>query len=214
MNADTGKLKWYFQFTPHDTHDWDAQSIPVLVDVSYQGKMRRLLLHANRNGFLYVLDRVTGQFLKAYPFVDLLNWAKGIDAKGRPIENPNIEPIPGGRKVCPATRGATNWMSPSFDPETKLLYVPSLEQCDNYVSMLHSPKPMHGLAGGGGEAIPGEPGKFYLRALDPITGQRRWEYTMTGPATMWAGTVSTAGGLVIFGNDQGQLVALDASTGK
>ncbi len=214
LDADTGKLKWYFQFTPHDTHDWDAQSIPVLVDLNYRGKVRKLLLHPNRNGFLYILDRVTGQFLKAYPFVDQLNWAKGIDAKGRPIENPNIEPIPGGRKVCPATRGAANWMSPSFNPQTRLLYVPTLEQCDNYVGMQRNPQPMHGLAGGGGESIPGEPGQFYLRALDPLTGERRWEHAMTGPATMWAGTVSTAGGLVLFGSDEGELVALNSSTGR
>ncbi|HEX7360949.1 MAG TPA: PQQ-dependent dehydrogenase, methanol/ethanol family [Bryobacteraceae bacterium] len=214
LDAGTGKLRWYFQFTPHDTHDWDAESIPVLVDLEYQGKMRRLLLDANRNGFLYVLDRVTGKFLKANPFVQKLTWATGIDAQGRPIVNSDIDPTPGGRKVCPATRGATNWMSPSFSPETKLLYVPTLEQCDKYVGIQHNPPPMHRLDGGGAGPIPGEPGQFFLRALNPLTGKWRWQYAMVGPATMWSGTVSTAGGLVIFGNDEGQLVALDASTGR
>ncbi|MGH9618333.1 MAG: PQQ-dependent dehydrogenase, methanol/ethanol family [Bryobacteraceae bacterium] len=214
LNADTGKLKWYFQFTPHDTHDWDAEEVPVLVDLEYQEKMRKLLLQANRNGFLYVLDRVTGQFLGAHAFVKKLNWAKGIDAKGRPIENPNMEPIPGGRKVCPSTRGATNWMSPAFDPDTKLLYVPTLEQCDSYVSVQQSPKPMHREPGGGAQSIPGEPGQFFLRAINPLTGARCWQYPMTGPATMWTGAVATAGGLVIFGNDDGQLVAVDAATGR
>ena len=210
----SGKLKWYFQFTPHDTHDWDAQSTPVLVDLAYKGEIRKLLLHPNRNGFFYVLDRETGEFLSARPFVEKLNWAKAIDSKGHPIEVPNMEPTPNGRKICPCSRGATNWMSPSFDPETKLLYVPTLEQCDKYVASEHNPEPMKNLAGGGSESIPNEPGKFYLRALDPLTGERRWEYPMTGPGTMWTGTVSTAAGLVFFGNDNGQLVAVDASTGK
>jgi alcohol dehydrogenase (cytochrome c) len=214
LDADTGKLKWYFQFTPHDTHDWDAESIPVLADLPYQGQARKLLLHPNRNGFFYVLDRVTGQFLEAFPFVDRLDWAKGIDAKGRPIENPNIDPTPGGRRVCPSNRGASNWMSPSFNPETKLIYVASLEQCDSFVGIPHNPEPMHNATGGGAESIPTEPGKFYIRAIDPLTGSRRWEYAMTGPAAMWAGAVSTAGGLVFFGDDDGQLVAVDAATGR
>ena len=214
LDVDTGKLKWYFQFTPHDTHDWDAQSTPILADLDYKGRPRKLLLHANRNGFFYVLDRVNGCFLRAAPFVDLLDWAKGIDANGRPVEVANKEPIPAGRRVCPSTRGATNWMSSSFDPETKLMYVPTLEQCDSYVGVQRNPQPMHNMAGGGGESIPNEPGRFYMRALDPLTGKRRWEYPMTGPATMWAGTVSTAGGLLFFGDDEGQLVALDASSGK
>ena len=105
-------------------------------------------------------------------------------------------------------------MSSSFSPQTKLMYVPTLEQCDNYVGVGHNPPPMHNMSGGGGEEIPSEPGRFYMRALDPITGNKRWEYPMTGPATMWAGTVSTAGGLLFFGDDEGQLVALDASSGK
>jgi alcohol dehydrogenase (cytochrome c) len=214
LDPDTGKLKWYFQFTPHDTHDWDAESIPVLADLNYQGAMRKLLLHPNRNGFLYVLDRVTGRFLKGFPFVDRLDWAKGLDAQGHPIEVPNIDPTPEGRKVCPSTRGASNWMSPSFSPQTKLLYVPALEQCDSYVSSRRNPEPMHNMAGGGAESIADQPGQFFLRAIDPISGQRRWEYPMTGSATMWAGTVATAGGLVFFGDDDGHLVAVDAATGK
>ncbi|MBV9612620.1 MAG: PQQ-dependent dehydrogenase, methanol/ethanol family [Acidobacteriaceae bacterium] len=214
LDAATGKLKWYFQFTPHDVHDWDAQSIPVLADLPCQGKTRKLLLHANRNGFYYVLDRETGAFLFAKAFVEKLDWATGVDGKGRPIEVSNMDPTPGGRRVCPSTRGASNWMSPSFNPLTKLLYVPALEQCDRYVATEHVPEPMKNLGGGGGESIPSEPGKFYLRAIDPATGERRWDYPMTGPATMWAGTVATAGGLVFFGDDDGQLVAVDAWTGE
>jgi alcohol dehydrogenase (cytochrome c) len=214
LDAETGKLKWYFQFTPHDTHDWDAQSIPVLADVDYQGKPRKLLLHANRNGFYYVLDRVTGEFLSAKPFVEEIDWATGIDAKGRPIEVSGKEPAPGGRKTCPSTRGASNWMSPSFSPQTKLLYVVALEQCDNFVGAARAPEPNKGMAGGGGESIANEPGQMYLRALDAATGKKRWDYAMTGPTTMWAGTIATAGGLVFFGDDDGNLVAVDAETGK
>jgi len=214
LDADTGKLKWYFQFTPHDTHDWDAQAWPVLLDSVYEGRPRKLLLHANRNGYFYVLDRTTGEFLRATPFVERLNWAKGIDAKGRPIENPGMEPSPNGARVCPSVRGATNWMSPSYNPQTGLFYVPTLEQCDVYSSSAKTPEPMKNFAGTGGESISKEPGKFYLRALDPRTGEKRWEYPMTGHGDSWAGAVSTAGGLVFFGDDDGQLVAVDAVTGR
>jgi alcohol dehydrogenase (cytochrome c) len=214
LDLETGNLKWHFQFTPHDTHDWDAQAWPVLVDMPFQGRMRKLLMHANRNGFYYILDRTTGEFLRATPFVDKLTWAKGVDANGRPIEIPDSDPAPGGNRACPAVRGASNWMSPSFDPATGLFYVPTLESCDIYTSSAKEPEPMRGFAGGGGERVPTEKGKFYLRALDPKTGERRWEYPMTGPTTMWAGTVSTAGGVVFFGDDDGQLVAVDSKTGK
>jgi alcohol dehydrogenase (cytochrome c) len=215
LDAETGKLKWYFQFTPHDTHDWDAQSIPVLVDLPYEGKLRKLLVHPNRNGFLYALDRTTGQYLSAHAFVKELSWATGIDASGKPIEVPNMDPTAQGRKVCPSTRGASNWMSPSFDPKLKLLFVPTLEQCDKYVSTMRTPEPMHDSMAGGGGPVPGEPGHFFLRAFNPVTGQKCWEYSMAGTETedMWAGTVATAGGLVFFGDTQGQIVAVDSKTG-
>lgn len=214
LDADTGKLRWYFQFTPHDTHDWDAQSIPVLVDMPYEGKPRKLLLHPNRNGFFYILDRETGQYLTAHPFVDLLDWATGIDKDGKPIEVPNMDPDAAGRKVCPSTRGASNWMAPSWDPKLKLMFVPTLEQCDLYVSTMHNPEPMHDLMAGGGGPVPGQPGRFYLRAIDPLTGKRRWQIPMTGDADMWAGTVATAAGLVFFGDTEGNLAAADSATGK
>jgi PQQ-dependent dehydrogenase (methanol/ethanol family) len=214
LDPDTGKLKWYFQFTPHDTHDWDAQAWPMLLDTVYEGRPRKLLMHPNRNGYFYVLDRATGEFLRATPFVERLNWAKGIDAKGKPIESPGMEPSPNGTRVCPSVRGATNWMSPSYNPGTGLIYVPTLEQCDMYSSSAKTPEPMKNFAGTGGESISKEPGKFYLRALDPRTGEKRWDYPMTGHGDMWAGTVSTSGGLVFFGDDDGQLVAVDAASGR
>jgi alcohol dehydrogenase (cytochrome c) len=212
LDLDTGKLKWYFQFTPHDTHDWDAQAWPVLLDIPIEGRMRKVVVHANRNGFFYVLDRATGEFLRATPYVDQLTWARGVDAKGRPIVIPDTDPTPDGRLACPNIRGASNWMSPSFNPATGLFYVPTLEGCDVYTSSTKKGEPMKGYGGTG--TAPSGDAKFYLRALDPRTGEKRWEYPMTGLATMWAGTVSTAGGVVFFGDDDGQLVALDAKSGK
>jgi alcohol dehydrogenase (cytochrome c) len=214
LHPDTGKLQWHFQFTPHDTHDWDAQSIPVLVDLEYQGRPRKLLLHPNRNGFFYLLDRTNGQYLRATPFVDKLDWAKGIDDRGRPILVPDKEPTPAGTRACPSLRGASNWMSPSYSPATGLFYVPSLEQCDLYVASEKIPEAGKGIMGGGGEPLSREPGQFFLRALDPKTGKRVWEVPMTGPGTMWSGTVSTAGGLVFYGDDDGQLIAVDARQGR
>jgi alcohol dehydrogenase (cytochrome c) len=214
LDVETGKLRWHFQFTPGDYHDWDAQSIPVLIDAEYGGRSRKLLLHPNRNGFFYVLDRVTGEFLNATPFVDKLDWATGVDKKGRPIEVPGKVPNANGVRICPSVRGASNWMSPSWNPDTKLLYVPTLEQCDTYTTTAAKAETLLGFSGGGGEQIPREPGKFFLRAIDYKTGKRVWEYPMPGPGNMWAGTVSTAGGLVFFGDDDGNLVAVDARDGK
>ncbi|MEX2261115.1 MAG: PQQ-dependent dehydrogenase, methanol/ethanol family [Bryobacteraceae bacterium] len=214
LDADTGKMKWYFQFTPHDTHDWDAQAWPVLVDLPFEGKMRKLVLHTNRNGFFYVLDRATGEFLRATKLVDNLDWASGVDAKGRPILVPGKDPTPTGNRVCPGVRGATNWMSQSFNPATGLLYVVTLEQCDIFISSSKEPEPKKNFSGGGAGPKPVDLGQFFLRALDPKTGERKWEYPMTGPAEMWAGTVTTAGGLVFFGDDDGHLVAVDARNGK
>lgn len=214
IDADTGERKWYFQFTPHDTHDWDAQAWPVLVDLPYGGQPRKLVLHANRNGFFYVLDRVTGEFLSASKLVDKLDWTTGIDAKGRPIEVPGKDPTPAGNRVCPGVRGATNWMSPSYNPATGLLYVVTLEQCDIFTSSAKKPEPKKNFAGGGAGPKPTELGQFFVRAIDPRTSKRVWQYPMTGPAESWAGTVSTAGGVVFFGDDDGHLVALDARDGK
>ena len=214
IDPDTGQRKWHFQFTPHDTHDWDAQAWPVLVDLPFNGKPRKLVLHANRNGFFYVLDRTSGEFLSATKLVDNLDWATGIDAKGRPILAPDKDPTPTGNRVCPGVRGATNWMAPSFNPSTGLLHVVALEQCDIFTSSAKKPEPKKNFAGGGAGPKPVDLGQFFVRALDPKTGKRVWEYPMTGPAESWAGTVSTAGGVVFFGDDDGQLVALDAKDGK
>ena len=133
LDADTGKLKWYFQFTPHDVHDWDAGQIPVLLDLEYRGRPRKLLAWANRNGFFYLLDRTNGQFLFAKAFVKV-TWAKEIDPDGRPVLLPNSDPTPEGNYICPGLAGGTNWMSPSFHPQTGYLYVPTHEECQTYFS--------------------------------------------------------------------------------
>jgi alcohol dehydrogenase (cytochrome c) len=211
LDLNTGKMKWYFQFTPHDTHDWDAQSWPILIDTEWERKPRKLVLHANRNGFFYVLDRTTGQFLRGTQLIDKVTWAKGIDAQGRPIVIPGQDPTPEGNWVCPSVKGATNWMGQSYNPGTGLLYVLTLEQCGMYTSSSKEPEPMKNFAGGGATE---EGGQVILRAIDPKTGQRAWEYPMTGVGRMWTGAVSTAGGVVFTGDDDGHLVALNAKTGE
>jgi alcohol dehydrogenase (cytochrome c) len=183
----------------------------VLLDTEIAGKPRKAVLHANRNGFFYALDRVTGEFLRATPLIDKVTWAKGIDAKGRPIELPNIEPSAEGRWICPSVKGATNWMGQSYNPGTGLLYVLTLEQCGMYFRSSQQPQPMKNFSGGGATE---EGGQVILRALNPKTGLRVWEYPMTGLGRMWTGTVSTAGGVIFSGDDDGNLLALDAKNGK
>lgn len=214
LDADTGKLKWYFQFTPHDLWDWDAQEFPVLLDLPYKGRQRKLVVQANRNGFYYVLDRVSGEFLHANAFVDKLTWASGVDENGRPILAEGADPEPGGVEVCPTVRGASNFMAPSFNPDAGLLYIIALEGCDVYTSSAREPVPMVGFAGTGGQKPPRNANQFFLRALNPATGERVWEYPMTGPTIMWAGTLSTQGGIVFFGDDDHHLVAVEAKTGE
>jgi alcohol dehydrogenase (cytochrome c) len=131
LDPDTGKLKWYFQFTPHDLFDFDAVETPILIDAIYQGAERKLLAQANRNGYLYVLDRTDGKFQSATPFVERLNWAKGIDAQGRPIRA-DVEPTATGTRICPGYAGATNWFSPSYGASTHSVYFMALEKCETF----------------------------------------------------------------------------------
>jgi alcohol dehydrogenase (cytochrome c) len=215
LDAETGKLRWHYQFTPHDTHDWDAQEFPVLIDAVFQGKPRKLLVQANRNGFFYVLDRTNGKMLLGKPFVKKLTWAKGIHPDGRPEVVPDMDPTPDGKKVCPGVKGATNWFSPSYNPETGLLYVMSIEQCDIYYSSARVFVKGEAYDGTAADPIPSEPGQFFLRAIDIQTGDIRWEVPMTIKDTMesWPGTLATAGGLVFYADNEGYLCAVDARTG-
>ena len=210
----TGESKWHFQFTPHDLHDWDAAQTPMLIDRPFRGRERKLLAQANRNGFFYVLDRTTGEFLLATPFVKKLNWATGIGADGRPKLNPEAIPTPEGVRVCPAVEGATNWMSAAYSAATKLYYLMTLEKCTVF-----SKTPGDWVRGksyynGDTKDVPGEPGQKILRAIDIETGKTVWEHTQEGPADSWGGVLSTDGGLVFFCEDGGAFVAASARTGK
>jgi alcohol dehydrogenase (cytochrome c) len=214
LKPETGKLQWYFQFTPHDVHDWDAQETPLLVDAMFHGRKRHLLLQANRNGFFYVLDRITGQFLMGTPFVHKLTWARGIAPNGRPEVLPGSVPTLEGVKVCPAAEGATNWMSPAWSSATGLFYVQALEKCNIYIkgsAVWEKGKPFRDQIA---HEVPGEPGKKYLRAIDIQTGRVVWETPEVGPGDTWGGLLATGGGLVFFCDDGGAFAAADAETGE
>jgi alcohol dehydrogenase (cytochrome c) len=212
LDADAGTLKWHFQFTPHDEHDWDANQIPVLADLTIDGRPRKVVLVANRNGFLYVLDRTDGRFLRAAPFAHQ-TWAKEIGIDGRPVELPNQRPTPEGTMTCPDLFGATNFMSPSFDLSTGLFYVTVRETCQIYISAA----PPAGYKAGdrvmGGTVKPVlERRSGALRAIDPLTGETKWEIQHKTPA--WAGVLSTAGGVVFSGDNEGSVLAADSRTGR
>ncbi len=206
LDAKTGKPKWHFQFTPHDLWDWDATEPLVLVDAPFKGRDRKLLLQANRNGFFYVLDRTTGEFLLGAPFVKRLTWATGLDAKGRPILNPAAKPTMGGTKTCPAVRGATNWYSTAYNPDARLFYVMAVEDCNVYRQAGSWFVPY---------SDPANPPLKVLRALDIETGKVVWEAQQIGaPEGNYSGVLSTAGGLLFFGESGGDFAAADAKTGK
>ena len=206
IDPKTGKLVWYFQYTPHDLHDWDAVQPPVLVNAKFQGRERKLLLHANRNGFFYVLDRVTGEFLLGKPFVKKLTWASGTDAKGRPQLTPNNETTAVNTKTCPAVRGATNWYSTAYSPQSNLYYVMSVEDCGTYRQAKQG--------GFGFLNDPREPSVKLLRAIDIETGDIRWEIAQTGSADRnYSGVLATSAGLVFYGETSGGFAAVDAATG-
>lgn len=213
LDPDTGKLKWYFQFTPHDLGDYDGVETPVLIDRIYQGRLRKLLIEANRNGFVYILDRVTGKFLSATKFVKGLNWASGIDPSGRPILT-NVKPSANGTLVCPGINGATNWYAPSYSEATGLFYFIALNQCTvNYK------KPENFAVGreyyaSNSRRDPFHKGQKVLMAFNPATHQFAWEYPQIGNTHSWAGVLTTKTGLVFFGDDATSLEAVDASTGK
>ncbi len=213
LDADSGKLKWYFQFTPHDLYDYDANETPVLVDIDEKGKPVRLLVQANRNGFYYVLDRTNGKFLRASSFVEKLNWAKGVDSSGRPILAGKI-PTAEGTYICPGVNGATNWYSPSYNPDTGLFYVVALEACHVFLA---KPKPFvqgETYYGTGTRLPPDEHAKKILLALSVADGKPVWRYPQIGRGDSWGGTLTTAGGLVFFCDDAGFVEAVEATTGR
>ena len=213
LDPDTGDIKWHFQFTPHDVYDYDGVETPVLLDGPYQGRQRKLLIEANRNGFLYILDRTNGKFLSATRFAERLNWATGIDAQGRPILT-NVLPSAAGTLTCPGDIGATNWFSPSFNEHTGLFYFVALDDCT-----INSVKPQPFVPGQdfyatGTTHDPGQKGQKTLLAFDRNTNQFVWKYVQHGDTHSWAGVMSTATGLVFFGDDANSFEAVDGRSGK
>ena len=213
LDAKTGALKWHFQFTPHDVHDYDAEQPIALVDAVWQGQPRKLIVQANRNGFFYVLDRTNGQYLLGSQFVKDVTWATGLDAKGRPIVVPNMEATTAGKRVCPSLDGASNWYSTSWNPTTKLYYVQTNDKCGLFTRVDSPWEAGKGFMGGSFSPAP-EPAQRLLRAIDITTGKATWALPQTGDAASWGGALSTAGGVVIFAEDSGALMAADATTGK
>ena len=215
IDVNTGRLKWHFQTTPHDEWDWDAVQPVLLLNADWQGQPRKLLVQANRNGFLYVLDRTTGKLLLAKPLVKKLTWAKEIQADGRPLMNPNQNPTVEGNLICPSVVGGANFFSTSFNPATGLFYVNTMEAC-SVISKRASGNwtAGQGYMGGGGRRVPDEKVRKVLRAFEIKTGKVAWELEESGDGAAWSGTLTTAGGLVFFGDDAGALSAADAATGK
>jgi alcohol dehydrogenase (cytochrome c) len=213
LDADTGKLKWYFQFTPHDLFDYDATETPVLLDANWKNQPRKLLVEANRNGFLYVLDRTDGKFLSAVPFVEKLNWAKGIDANGRPIRT-DVAPTANGTRTCPGFSGATNWYSPSFNPQTNLFYFLASENCEVYLFSAEKFTLGQTYYSTGARRSPGDRGKKTLLAFELGGEKPAWKYPQVGNGQSSGGTMTTAGGLVFFGDDRESFEAVDARTGE
>jgi alcohol dehydrogenase (cytochrome c) len=212
LDADTGKMKWYFQFTPHDVHDWDATQTPIVADLEWQGKPRKLLLFANRNAFYYVFDRVTGEYLLGKQYVRQ-TWAQPqLDPKGRPVRIPGKEPTPGGTEVYPNSTGATNFQAPSYSPLTKLHYVMTRDEGGIFYSGDDTYKEGSWYLAGRFVSKPGEEATGAIKAMNPLTGTAAWEYKMDLPS--WAGVLSTAGGIVASATGDGDFIVLDAKTGK
>ena len=224
LDADTGKLKWYYQFSPHDEFDYDATQIPVLADIDWQGRPRKVMMWANRNGLFYVLDRTTGQFLSGKPFVKV-NWMNGFDERGRPMKVASAASSKEGTLIYPGNQGGTNWYSPSYSPHTGLFYIPVW---DNYSSLYVKQDQdfVEGRTFGGGGPRPTGPATktgvqnfradedIYgaVRAIDPKTGDKKWEFKMADVTE--AGILTTSSDVLFTGGHEGYFFALDARNGK
>jgi alcohol dehydrogenase (cytochrome c) len=216
LNADTGKMNWYFQFTKHDEHDWDATQVPVVIDLggdlAGDAGGKHLIAQANRNGFFYLIDRATGKLISANAY-GKTTWSDTKDSEGRPVAKKEASPTLEGHTVCPGALGTTNFMAPAFSPQTALFYVTARDQCDIFST---APQPYEaGHAYYGSAYFPSEEAKPYrgfLKAIDPATGEIKWKFEHTSPT--WSGVLSTAGGLVFTGDAEGNFIALDAASGR
>jgi alcohol dehydrogenase (cytochrome c) len=216
LDSDTGTLKWHYQASPHNEFDWDSTQIPVLADLEWQGKPRKTMLWANRNGIFYVLDRTTGEFLKGQPFVKV-NWVDGFDPKGRPIPVPGMSPTKEGTLIYPGNQGGTNWYSPSYSPRTGLFYVPTWENTST--TYVKGDSPPEFREGQGFTGIFPRPGSTTddvhsaIQAIDPKTGQKRWSHRLAAPSTE-TGVLTTASDVLFSGGRDGAFFALDARSGR
>ncbi len=229
LDADTGKLKWHFQFTPHDDYDYDAVQVPILANVDWpdaSGKKtpRKVMLWGNRNGFFYALDRVTGKYIKGTPFVKV-TWTRGLDEAGRPMRINGVVPTAEGNDIYPSQTGGTNWFNPSFSPHTQLFYVNAWDGVHATFKKTEQ-EYEEGKRFTGGATLPTrlgqrgpqvgshkeEDGTGYIRALDPVTGEKKWEYRMNDVSA--SGILSTATDLVFAGGREGYFQAFDARNGK
>ena len=216
LDADTGKIKWHYQFSPHNEFDWDSVQVPVLANIQWKGAARKVMLWANRSGMFYVIDRTNGEFLLGKPFVKV-NWATGFDEKGRPIRAPGALPTKEGTLIYPGNQGATNWYSPSYSARTGLFYIPTWENSSTTYIKNEEPPEFHagqtfsGVFPRGGS----KDDDFYssIRAIDPKTGEKKWDFRLDAPSTE-AGILTTASDLLFSGGRDGQFYALDARTGK
>jgi acido-empty-quinoprotein group A len=209
LHIDTGKMAWYFQASPHDTHDWDSVQTPVLIDGEIDGKPRKLVAQADRNGYYFLLDRATGKNIVSEPYLETMNWSRGVDKNGSPIYDPEKEPSVAGTLVSPPAGGATNWFAPSFNPQTGLFYVNTFNTYSVFYLTDTDPQP-EGYAAiqrlvAGGESS--------LRALDYKTGKTVWRHDYPGGGGV-SGVLSTAGGLVFSGDGSGNLIGFSAQNGK
>jgi alcohol dehydrogenase (cytochrome c) len=211
LDADTGERKWHYQFTPHDVHDWDSTQVPVLADLTINGQARKVVMFANRNGFFYVIDRVTGNVIIAKPFVET-TWAKEIGPDGRPVLLPGNLPDEDGSKTCPDLGGGTNFMSPSYDPTSKLFFVTARETCAVYYAWDQKFKPGEQWESGGTMRPRDQKNFGALRAIDPTTGTLKWEFRYTSLSS--SGVLTTASGLVFAGDGDGNIIAFDSRIGK
>lgn len=211
LDPDSGELKWYFQFTPHDLWDWDSVQVPVLVDREFEGRMRKLMLWGNRNGFYYVLDRATGEYLVGKAFIHQ-TWTDGLDENGRPKVRSEAAPSAEGTKVYPGVQGGTNWYSPSYNPKTGLFYLSIWEYASNYHKNDAAYVAGNRYLGGIPRRVEGEPGYGAIRALDPETGDMEWEFRMVEVTN--SGLLSTAGRVLFSGSNEGHFFALDAHNGE
>jgi alcohol dehydrogenase (cytochrome c) len=217
LDPDSGELKWHFQFTPHDVWDYDGNTGMFLVEVQRSGQTVKALAQPDRNGFLYVLDRMSGKYLHSAQYVDKLNWAKGLDENGRPLVDPQYAPMPGGNTeyICPGNAGGQNGSyTAAYSPVTKYLYVPVIESCgkmEKATAIFIQGIPFWG---GGPGAMQGDDQSSYghLSAIDPTTGAIKWRYVDDYPLV--GGTLATAGGLVFTGNQHGYALAFDDTTGE